>query len=614
MTEINFRGKEFVYNHHLSVGHRVLQPDAKKSVGAPDMDGNLIIQGDNLHALKALMPIYAGKVDCVFIDPIYNRGNEGNNGDNGKKGWVYNDNVNAPMIRQWREENPITTDDLLRHDKWCVMMWPRLRLLHELLAETGSFWMTIDDNEAHRAKLMLDEIFGERNFVANVVWQKKFAPQNDAKWLSDNHDHVLVYAKNKESWRPYLLERTDEQNKRYSNPDNDQRGAWVSSDLTRQEFRPNDFYEITSPVTGKKFLPPEGASWGRPKETVEEMIEDNRIWFGEDGNNVPRIKRFLSETKQGITPLTVWLHGVVGHNQEATQELKKIFSGQSQFDTPKPVRLISRILQLALPDDGVVLDSFAGSGTTAHAVLEANKRDGGNRKFILVEMEEHIAGPITAERVRRVIKGYKFQGTQKTELLRKRLNWKELQKARELVAQVDGIEKLESSTYDKIAKQIKNGELIVTGEKKVKEKTEGLGGCFTFCTLGNEMDVDKILTGQDLPDYKALAHILFYTATNQSLKARSIKEEEFYLGKTDTQHIWMLYKPDINWLRSDASALTLSRARQMARKDRRKEHLVFSPALFVSRKVLKEEKLANVAYAPLPPQLFDLYRKPKDDA
>ena len=172
MTELLFKGKEFVYNHHLAVPHRPLVPDAERSVGAPDLAGNLIIQGDNLHVLKALLPLYAGKVDCIFIDPPYNTGNEG---------WRYNDRVNAPMIKEWLDENPVGVEDGLRHDKWCAMMWPRLKLLHELLADTGSFWMTLDDNEAHRGKLMLDEIFGGENFVANVVWQKKYSPQNDAK-------------------------------------------------------------------------------------------------------------------------------------------------------------------------------------------------------------------------------------------------------------------------------------------------------------------------------------------------------------------------------------------------------------------------------------------------
>ena len=189
MTELYFKGKEFVYNHHLAVRHRPLVADTEKSVGTPDLSGNLIIQGDNLHALKALLPFYAGKVDCIFIDPPYNTGNEG---------WCYNDNVNAPMIKQWMDDNPVGVEDDLRHDKWCAMMWPRLKLLHELLAEDGSFWMTLDDNEAHRGKLLLDEIFGEGNFVGEICWNSRRSKQNDTQ-ISISHNYVLSYLKHKES-------------------------------------------------------------------------------------------------------------------------------------------------------------------------------------------------------------------------------------------------------------------------------------------------------------------------------------------------------------------------------------------------------------------------------
>ena len=227
MTELVFKGKEFVWNHHLAVPFRPLEMQADKGIGAPRLDGNLIVQGDNLHALKALLPMYAGKVDCIFIDPPYNTGNEG---------WAYNDNVNAPMIREWLDANPIGIEDGLRHDKWCAMMWPRLRLLHELLSENGSIWITLDDNEIHHARAMLDEIFGEQNFVANCIWQKVFSPKNTAQYFSEDHDYVLVYAKHKLAWRPNLLERTEEMEARYTNPDNDPRGPWTSGDLSARNY------------------------------------------------------------------------------------------------------------------------------------------------------------------------------------------------------------------------------------------------------------------------------------------------------------------------------------------------------------------------------------------
>ena len=201
MPELSFKGKEFVFNHHLAVPHRPLVPDAAKSVGEPRLDGNLIIHGDNLHALKSLLPMYAGKVDCIFIDPPYNTGNEG---------WCYNDNVNSQMMQQWLSENPVGIEDGLRHDKWCAMMWPRLRLLHDQLGQAGSLWVTLDDNEIHRARAMLDAIFGEQNFVATCILHKNFSPKPSAKFFSEDHDYLLIYAKKKDKWRPDLLERTQD--------------------------------------------------------------------------------------------------------------------------------------------------------------------------------------------------------------------------------------------------------------------------------------------------------------------------------------------------------------------------------------------------------------------
>jgi len=227
MPELHFKGKEFVYNHHLTVPYRPLLPHPDKSIGESAMNGNLIIQGDNLHALKALLPIYADKVDCIFIDPPYNTGNES---------WCYNDNVNSPMMREWLSSNPVNREDMLRHDKWLALMYPRIKLLHELLADTGSFWMTLDDNEIHRARMMMDEIFGEENFVATCIWHKNYSPKNTAQYFSEDHDYLLIYAKDKNSWRPNLMERTAEMEARYSNPDNDPRGPWKPGDISARNY------------------------------------------------------------------------------------------------------------------------------------------------------------------------------------------------------------------------------------------------------------------------------------------------------------------------------------------------------------------------------------------
>jgi adenine-specific DNA-methyltransferase len=232
MPELLFKGKEFVFNHHLAVPHRPIVPDAGRSVGKPQLDGNLIIHGDNLHALKSLLPMYAGKIDCIFIDPPYNTGNEG---------WCYNDNVNSPMMQQWLSENPVGIEDGLRHDKWCAMMWPRLRLLHELLGEAGSIWITLDDNEVHHARMMLDTIFGEANFVATCIWRKNYAPKSSARHFSEDHDYILVYAKKASEWTPNLLARTDEQNAAYRDT-GDPRGPWRPNNLAARNYYSKGIY------------------------------------------------------------------------------------------------------------------------------------------------------------------------------------------------------------------------------------------------------------------------------------------------------------------------------------------------------------------------------------
>jgi adenine-specific DNA-methyltransferase len=277
MPELHFKGKEFVYNHHLTVPYRPLEPQADKSIGVPSLNGNLIIQGDNLHALKALLPLYAGKVDCVFIDPPYNTGNEN---------WAYNDNVNSPMMREWLSSNPINKEDMLRHDKWLALMYPRIKLLHELLADTGSFWMTLDDNEIHRARSMMDEIFGEENFVTTICWQNKVSPANDAKYFSDDFDYLIVYAKNKEIWRPNGLERTEEQETYFTNPDNDPRGSWNSATCTcnkSRSERPKLYYSITNPNTGEEIWPSETAVWRFSKQKYAEAKAQGLLYWGASG-------------------------------------------------------------------------------------------------------------------------------------------------------------------------------------------------------------------------------------------------------------------------------------------------------------------------------------------
>jgi adenine-specific DNA-methyltransferase len=317
MTELNFKGKEFVYNHHLAVPFRPLVPHPDKGVGPVSLDGNLIIHGDNLHALKALLPLYAGKVDCIFIDPPYNTGNEG---------WAYNDNVNAPMIKEWLEANPIGIEDGLRHDKWCAMMWPRLRLLHELLAEDGSIWLTLDDNEAQRAKLMLDEIFGEDGFAANIVWNKKYATANDQTGIAPMHDNLLVYKKSE--WNRNLLERTTKNDEQYRYEDVE--GIFRIGDYTcnkTAEERPNLFYPIINPNTLEKIWPKRTAVWRYSEEKHLQNVDQNLVWWGRDGkSSVPGFKRYKHRLKNGgkTIPGTWWTHDFAGHNDQARKEFRSI--------------------------------------------------------------------------------------------------------------------------------------------------------------------------------------------------------------------------------------------------------------------------------------------------
>lgn len=400
MPTLNWIGKERVTQHHLDVPFRTLE--ARYSFGAPGpAPDNLVIHGDNLEALKALLPLYEGQVKVVCIDPPYNTGNEG---------WVYNDNVNDPKIKKWLGEVVGREgEDLSRHDKWLCMMYPRLKLLQRLLSNDGSIWVCIDDNEVASLRMMMDEIFGRQNFVASNVWQKRYSREN-REAIGDVHDYVLVYAKDPESFKASRnkIPPDESQAKIYRNPDNpketDPSKRWRGLPLSAQGFRPNQMYEITAP-NGKKHLPPEGRCWSTVESEFQKLVAAGRVYWGKDGNAQPSIIRFLSEV-EGFVPWTWWPHEEVGHTDEARKEIQSIFGTQTAFDTPKPTRLIERILQIATSKDSdLVLDSFAGSGTTGHAVLKLNASDGGTRRFILIEREDY-AETVTAERLRKVIGGY----------------------------------------------------------------------------------------------------------------------------------------------------------------------------------------------------------------
>ena len=396
MPTLEWIGKDKVVNHHLEVPYRVLEEQYTYNAEASD---NMIIRGDNLEALKALLPRYEGKVKCIYIDPPYNTGNEG---------WVYNDNVNDPRIKKWLGEVVGKEgEDLSRHDKWLCMMYPRLKLLQRLLAEDGVIFISIDDAEQANLKLICDEILGASNYRAMISWRRKYSVSNNFKGIATICEYILVYSKS-EKFQNHLLPRSDESKSRYSNPDNDPRGPWKAVDYLNQATpaqRPNLCYEIVNPNTGQ-IIKNGPKAWKYEKSTHEKHVMEERIWWGIDGKNTaPALKLFLSEVRDGMTPHNWWPYEEVGHTQEATNELVNIFGEKGLFDYPKPTRLLERILQIASDTDSIILDSFAGSGTTAHAVLNMNKADGGHRKFILVEMMDY-AESITAERVKRVIDGY----------------------------------------------------------------------------------------------------------------------------------------------------------------------------------------------------------------
>ncbi len=379
--ELTWIGKE----NRPRLEPRILLEDPQKSYHAAhrvtggDLFDNLLIFGDNLLALKALEQKFAGKIKCIFIDPPYNTG--------------------SAFLHY---------DDGVEHSIWLSLVRDRLELLHRLLSEDGSLWITIDDNECHYLKVLCDEIFGRGNFVANVVWQKKFSPQANAVWLSDSHDHVLVFAKNKMVWRPNLLERTEDADARYSNPDSDPRGSWTSGDFTisltggqrgAQFARTGvseNIYEIETP-SGRKIMPTRGRCWGASQTRYLELRAENRIWFGADGNNVPRIKRFLTEVQEGIVAMTVWLRTEAGDNQDAKREVMT-FNSEAVFSTPKPEKLLRRIVHLASKPGDWVLDSFGGSGTTGAVAHKMGRR------WIMVELGEHCHTHIIP-RMKKVIDG-----------------------------------------------------------------------------------------------------------------------------------------------------------------------------------------------------------------
>jgi site-specific DNA-methyltransferase (adenine-specific)/adenine-specific DNA-methyltransferase len=487
MPTLNWIGKDAVVNHHLQVPFHLLKDVPDLACGQPG-DGNLIVQGDNLVALKALLPYYAGQVKCIYIDPPYNTGNEG---------WVYNDNVNSPLIREWLGKTVGKEGETLdRHDRWLCLMYPRLALLRQFLRNDGVIFISLDDNEIQALRYVMDEIFGSANFITTVLWQKVYSPKNSARHFSEDHDYIVVYANNAEVWRPNLVSRSEDQDSAYKNRDNDDRGPWKTSDLSARNPYSEGLYSVTCPSGRVIQGPPTGRYWAVSKEKFSDLDRDKRIWWGKRGDSIPQLKRFLTEVKQGVVPQTLWHYDEVGHTQESKKELVSILDfadTQSVFITPKPVRLIDRVLQIATNPGDLILDSFAGSGTTGHAVLKRNQAAPGQepRRFILVEMEPNIAREITSERVRRVAGGY-------------------------------------------------------TNAKG--ERVEGLGGGFRYCELGEPL-FDENGKIRETVSFADLARHVYFTETGEPLPRERVSKSPF-IGACRGVGIYLLY----NGILGDRSA------------------------------------------------------------
>ncbi len=380
--EFRWKGKSDCLRIAQRRSTATLRPCPAESVDF-DTTQNLYIEGDNLEVLKLLQKSYFRKVKMIYIDPPYNTGND----------FVYEDDFADPMRRymevtqQTTKSNPETMGRY--HTNWLNMMYPRLRLAANLLRDDGVIFISIDDNEVDNLKKLCNEVFGEENFVSQQIWEKKFAPQNDDKYITAVHDYILIYAKSKENWKPRLQERTGAALEKFKNPDNDERGVWTSGDLTSKTKATGHSYVIVSP-SGKEFYPPEGRQWAPSYETYLKLKQENRLWFGEKGDNVPRQKQFLSEIQAGVVPTTLMPYAECGHNQEAKKELISLLPGiGNAFETPKPSRLLRKLLGLVNFDfNDIILDFFSGSATTAHAVMQLNAEDGGRRRFIMVQLPE----------------------------------------------------------------------------------------------------------------------------------------------------------------------------------------------------------------------------------
>ena len=523
MPTLQFKGKQSVWSHHLVIPHRTLDEVQELDYKPEKAAGNIIIEGDNLLALKALIPRYTARIKCIYIDPPYNTGN----GEGGS--WIYSDNVNNPLIREWLGKE-VGRDDLTRHDKWLCMMTPRLQLLRELLADDGVIFVSIDDNEVYHLRMLMNEIFGEENFIGQFAWRKKVGAGADSKVFFRQHEYIILYCKNNVIIDRLYQPLTDKQKEEYRNPDNDPRGLWAPTDLTRaNDTDPRRIYEVSSP-SSKKFT----ACWTYTKENFAQLEKDNRIWWGKNTDQKPKRKRFLNE-KDGLTPRS-WIDFTL--TQDGRKDLQKL--NFEKFNYPKPLKLIKLLLNIGSSKDSLILDSFAGSGTTLQAVMDLNQEDGGSRSCILVQMTEateknpqkNICKDITRERNKRAIEKYDYDSG------------------------------------------------------------------FRYLRVGVPVDTESMLEG-GLPTYSQLAEYVYWLCSGEAPDKSQIDEGRWFVARYKRSAIYLIYKQDYEALTK--LALNLECAEQILQERQGSRFIVYAPACFLDEDYLKERHLE---YVNLPFELF----------
>ena len=531
MPSIQFKGKNIVWNHHQSPllpvhtldknkimsfqtkGKAISETlfDKQSEQSATEVKPNILVEGDNLLALKALMPEYSGKVKCIYIDPPYNTGNEG---------WVYNDNVNSPMIQEWIGETVgKESEDFTRHDKWLCMMTPRLKLLHQLLADDGVIFVSIDDNEVANLRLLMNEIWGEENFVGELVWKRRASSARSDNGLSTDHEYVICFKKNSN----ILFKGEGKLYDSYSNQDNDQRGDWVTGDLTvgmTASQRPNQNYDLVDPITGNSFAPNPNRVWAYIPESMNKLISENRVIFPADKSKRPMLKRFKNELKSDSNPFSSWMVNI-GLNTESTRQIQDMF-GSKVFDYAKPLSLVKSLITQSTDKNSVILDSFAGSGTTGQAVMELNHEDGGNRQFILVQMPEPLSPDSPAG---------KYCTDNNLPL------------------------KVSSITRERIR--------LATEKKELGDIT------LDYYDLGTPLDAWAIISSESdeqLPPFGKLAGYIWKNLTGETKELKTSKKDDIHkyiLGEYKGQVVVLLYEQSLTKLQGKDLALSLNIAKEL---------------------------------------------------